>query len=326
MPSPPRILLPGSVVFITTRMQEGLPLIPVEYMRVIVEGILGRAQKLYRVKPCHYTFMSNHFHMMLVVEDPDTVAGFMDRVKTEIAHAVNRLLGRRQRSVWCDGYDATPILTKEDCIEKIAYIYTNPQKAGLVEKIEEYPGISSWGMYMGGKRGFAARWINRSLISKLSKTRMSEEEQKRLARMLIRQAKRRVVFRVYTDAWMDSFEIEEGSRLEINQEIIDRVRELESEHSAERLLRGSKVLGAEALRRQPIDKPYSPKSFGRRMWCICRDVAVRVSFIQEIKELLRKAREVKARWSLGDFSVSYPLGLFPPRMARLGNLVPNALL
>ena len=128
MPSPPRLLIPHSVVLITTRMEEGLPLIPAEFIEVIIKGILGRAQKLYPVVACHYIFMNNHLHLILVVTDPDAVAGFMDRLKTELAHAVNRLLGRRKRTVWYDSYDAVPILTLEDCIEKIAYVYTNPQK------------------------------------------------------------------------------------------------------------------------------------------------------------------------------------------------------
>ena len=136
MPSPPKILLPKSAVFISTRIQEGLPLVPTCYMQLILQSILARAQSKYKVSVCHFLFMSNHLHMLLVVNNPDEVPAFMDMIKTESAHAINRLLGRRQRTVWCSGYDSPPVLTLEDIILKINYIYTNPQSADLVDTID----------------------------------------------------------------------------------------------------------------------------------------------------------------------------------------------
>jgi REP element-mobilizing transposase RayT len=322
MPSPPRLLLPHSVVFITTRMEEGLPLIPTDFIKVIIEGILGRAYKKYRIIACHYIFMNNHLHLLLVVEDPDAVAGFMDRLKTETAHAVNRLLGRRKKTVWYDDYDAVPILTVEDCIEKIAYIYTNPQKADLVESIEEYPGVSSWKLYREGKKGFVARWIQRPMISKLPNMAMSLNQQKSFAQTLLKKSKKRVVFRIFPDAWMKCFGITGNEKMSsINKCIIDRIRQLELKHKTDRATAGKTVIGAHRLKVQPIDKPYAPQKFGRRMWCICRDVAIRVAFICSVKELRRQAKLVRKRWLLGDFSLPFPIGLFPPRMARLANSI-----
>ena len=49
-----------------------------------------------------------------------TQLGFMERFKCETAHAVNRLLGRRQVTVWCKGYDSPVILTLDDLVEKLA--------------------------------------------------------------------------------------------------------------------------------------------------------------------------------------------------------------
>ncbi len=128
MPSPPKVLLPKSVIFISARIQEGLPIVPAKYMKVILEGILGRVQ----------------------------------------------------RTVWCAGYDSPPVLTMEDVILKIAYMYTNPQTANLVDSIEQYPGLSSWNMFINNKKGFVAKWIQRPAIKKLERTNLSESEQEEL--------------------------------------------------------------------------------------------------------------------------------------------------
>ncbi len=43
----------------------------------------------------------------------------MERFKCETGHAVNRLLGRRQVTVWCQGYDSPAILALDDLVEKM---------------------------------------------------------------------------------------------------------------------------------------------------------------------------------------------------------------
>src|SRR5688572_22422109 len=126
MPAPPKVILPKRLIFVSTRMETGLPLVCTSYMEAIIWGIIARAQVLYPVKVCAVVVMCNHIHILIAVEDPSDVVGFMDRVKTETSHAINRLLGRRQRTVWCDGYDSSTVLTVNDAIEKFIYLYTNP--------------------------------------------------------------------------------------------------------------------------------------------------------------------------------------------------------
>lgn len=326
MPSPPKVMLPKSVVFISTRIQEGLPLVTTKYMQVILESILARAQKKYRVTVCHFLFMRNHLHILLLVENPEYVPAFMDRIKTESAHAINRLLGRRQRTVWCSGYDSPPVLTLEDVILKINYLYTNPQSADLTDTIEQYPGFSSWDMFTNNKKGYVAKWIRRPFIKKLSKTRLSESEQEKVASELLKKATKRLVFRLSPNAWMKTFGITEEAEIQkINKQIINLIRLTESDLRAKRAKLNKEVIGEERLKAQPMDASYTPRKFGKKMLCICHDKNIRISFINFVKDLIAKAREVKKLWSNGDFSVKYPFGLFPPRIPRLGNLMPYSV-
>ena len=68
---------------------------------------------------------------------------------------------------------------------------------------------------------------------------------------------------------------------------------------------------------------YAPKKFGKRMWCICSNVPLRVAFINFIKDLRARAKEVKHRWLNGGWMEPFPPGLFPPCLPALANIIPS---
>lgn len=319
MPSPPRIILPKSAVFITARTEQGLPLVCHSYMELVLWGILGRAQHLYPVKVCHFIFMGNHFHFLILAEEPTDVVGFIGRIKTESAHAINRFLGNQgRRTVWCDSYDCVPILTVEDVIEKIKYIYANPAQSCLVNSIDEYPGVSSWQMYKTGQFVKQTKWINRSCIRRSVKT-LPPHQRDVYSKELESIAYESHTFVLSPNAWAEVFGLKEV----IKEEIERGVLEIEKALREERDKRQRKVFGRLNLIAQRIDCIFTPKKFGKRMWCICRDVEKRVGFIAFIKDLRARAKEVYQRWSRGDFSIPFPLGLFAPRPLASANRLPS---
>lgn len=319
MPSPPRIVLPKSVVFITSRTEQGLPFVCHSYMEAILWSTLARAQHLYPVKICHFIFMGNHFHMLLLVEEPTDVINFMNRVKTETAHAINRLLGNRGRhTIWCDSYDCVPVLTVADVIRKISYIYCNPALSALVDSIDDYPGVSSWNMYKNRIYRKEARWINRHRI-KLSVKKMQPWEYERYTSELLDTSPEIFTFELTPEAWKEAFNLKE----ELDEEIKKVIKQDERHLSEERLEKSKNVLGQERIKAQKIQKEFLPKKIGRRMWCICQDIEKRVGFIAFIKELRTQAKEVVARWRRGDFSMPFPAGLFAPRPQAYVNRLPS---
>mgnify|MGYP003595450079 CR=1 FL=1 len=81
---------------------------------------------------------------------------------------------------------------------------------------------------------------------------------------------------------------------------------------------GRRVLGQVQLIGQKIDLTYLPKNYsGRRMWCLSENRSLRIRFIDFFRELMSRAREIQQRWKVGDFSVPYPAGLYPPCMPKL---------
>jgi hypothetical protein len=76
-------------------------------------------------------------------------------------------------------------------------------------------------------------------------------------------------------------------------------------------------MGRDKLMNQPINTTYRPKRSGKRTCCLSEDRSTRIDFINFIKDLCAKAKAVAARWKLGDYSLPYPLGLYPPSMPKL---------
>ena len=106
MPRNNKVFINRTVVSITTRIQEGLPFVATPFMCLLLQSYLAGAQERYPVKIVAFMVMGNHLHMLLVVENPEDVSHFMEYFKRETAIARNRLLGRRQRTVWASGCDS----------------------------------------------------------------------------------------------------------------------------------------------------------------------------------------------------------------------------
>jgi REP element-mobilizing transposase RayT len=83
--------------------------------------------------------MSNHVH--LVVRAPHkNLARFVGYFRARVATSINLLLGRCG-NIWHRRYDAQAILSEACATERVRYTLANPQKAGLVHHIDEWPGF-----------------------------------------------------------------------------------------------------------------------------------------------------------------------------------------
>ena len=321
MSRPPRILLPHTVVMLTSRVQQGLPFVCSPLMELILWSALGVAQSLYPVKILSFVVMGNHIHIIALVEDPATVESFMERFKCETAHAVNRLLGRRQVTVWCEGYDSPVILTLDDLVEKLAYVYANPVRAHRAASISAYQGVSSWGMFTSGNLTREVKRIRRTFLGPIATGNVSATERRQEASVVEKQVTETLSFSLSPDAWTIAFP-NHGSPHEVSEKLFKRVEEIEHEMVVTRERESISLPSDSQTAAQPIDMPYAPKAFGRRMWCICSDIPLRIAFISFIKILRAKARKVRLQWLRGDWREPFPTGLFPPSQPMLSRLLP----
>ena len=318
MPRPRKIHCHNTVLFLTMSVEEGLLLLCNPLVEILLKSALARAQALHPVTICHFLFEATHVHFLLVVNNPDDVRGFAERFKTESAHYINRLLGRNKRTVWCKGYDSPVLLTEEDVIDKIVYIYTNPAKDALEESIGEYPGLSSWKMFAGNDREHSWNWIHRTAVPNINNKRLSLKEYGLIAGGIRAKANECQTFRIEPNAWMKCMDMDVASnKAVINSEICRRIVGKEEEYRRNRRAAGKGVIGKAALLREQLEPNHRPDRSGRRSWCISSNRELRRSFISYIKELIQKAWDVYQRWRLGDFSLAFPPGLYPPAMPKL---------
>ena len=298
----------GSVLFVTSSTEHSLPFMPNLVVNTILQGIIARAQHLYGQKICHFVFMANHFHMILLVEDPDNVSNLIGYIKAKSANAINRLLGRKRHTVWCSGFDSPIILDSEATVNKIIYTYANPTKARLVDSIKEFPGISSWKAYIYGKTSNSVRWIRPSTITPLPSTSLTMTEQIEYITKLKSRNKINHKLSFNPDAWISSFqELNEEIRKQIKDKIIKTLKALEDQFCKE-----TRSLGSGKLQKQPIDKEYSPKREGKRMICLSTSRNRRKDFIAWFKEVSEIARKVIYNFLHFNIHEPLPAGFYTP--------------
>ena len=285
MPRNRKLFIRNQTHFITFRAEEGLPLPPTPVINQILKSVICKAQSQYPVDVSAFNFMSNHVHLLATVTDPEVVHEFVQYLKRESAHAINRLLGRRKRTIWCSGYDSPVILDVEKAIEQTAYIYTNPQESNLTDTIEQYPGLSSWKMFITGNYILKAKRIRRTDIKQLNRTNLTLYDYNRLAIELIRDSEEENVFILTPYAWFKSFDTD-LTQDEAKERIIARVREKEQEF---RSTRKTPVVGAYKLQTQDMTIAHTPKKFGKRMICLSSYKELRISYIAFFRSLCSEA-------------------------------------
>jgi hypothetical protein len=130
-------------------------------MNEIVAGILGRAQEIYDVGICGFAFLSNHYHLLLRVDDAKQLASVMTYFNSNLAREAGRLVGwpdkfwsRRYRSIVISGEEGAQR-------ERLKYVLAHGTKEGLVMSPRQWPGVHAVRALLDGEtvQGY---WFDRS--------------------------------------------------------------------------------------------------------------------------------------------------------------------
>jgi hypothetical protein len=312
----------GSVLFCTMSIEEGLLLLANPLCQAIVKSCLARACELYPVRICHILVEATHIHLVVVVINPDHIEAFFRHFKTESAHMINGLLGRNKRTLWCEGYDSPIVLTPRRALIAIAYLYANPAKDNLESSIDRYPGFSSWKMFQSGNLTRQWKRLRRPQFTPITRDANNLRGYTKFADRILATSEEMQTFTLEPNAWMDAFGYRSPEEQEkINRQLVARIRLLEERAEKKRAREKKCVFGRERLLAQVFDTTYRPKRRGHRMWCLSEKRSVRVEFIKFFRGLMQKARAVREMWKLGDVTVPYPPGLYPPSMPKLANSI-----
>lgn len=280
----------GMVVHITNRTVRGLPFPPKYYMNRLLRGVLARGQNLYRVQICHFQWMGNHYHMILTGRGA-AISSFIGYIQGEIAKYLRRITKHYQLKVWVGRFKEQRLTTAETVIKKIAYIYNNPVRAGLVARAPDWPGVSSLGMYLSCSLTFSERWIPSRHIKKAGD--IDRLKVKDFAAFHRKYAlKERHYFKLSPDVWKKSFrESRNWSADTILEKILKQLSQLEEQQAAVRKEKKSSVKGTARLKRQSIHDRYTSKSFSRTPFIESVCSVVRTEAIKSYRAFCEQCRE-----------------------------------
>ncbi len=315
MPNPRKLFVPMTLQMVTFRTEEGLPFLPLGFINEIIWSTLGKAYELYKVKVCAVSAEPNHFHLLILVEDPEKVSPFIGYLKQETAHAINRLLGRRKKTVWCEGFDSPTILDSKEALERFAYVLLNPVKDQLVSNILEYEGINSYSMLVEDRQVVSSRRIFRDSILQLKNPEQAWLEESTYQFDLVGRESN-VEFKLFPYSWKQCFE----DTKQLSDQEIRRLMLATIEAENERLTKVA--LNPQRLKRQSLLMPYVPRAHGKRMICLSSFKSLRIQFIAGYKALCKRAKEVFNDWGSGKLT-AFPAGMFPPSQPRYSNFIPK---
>jgi REP element-mobilizing transposase RayT len=96
-----------------------------------------RAENLGLVNSLAWVVMPDHFHWLVELGDC-SLNTLMRETKSLVTREVN-LFSNRTGPLWQQGYHDRALRREEDLVKMARYVVANPLRAGLVEKLGDYP-------------------------------------------------------------------------------------------------------------------------------------------------------------------------------------------
>ncbi|MDR2337786.1 MAG: transposase [Deltaproteobacteria bacterium] len=323
MPKKRKLYVENTVLFISSRVEKDLPFPAYPLINSALLGILARAKYLYEISVCHFVFMPNHFHLLVVVRNPSDVPSFLRVLKMESAAVINRICGVRQNTIWTDGFDDPIVLTSDKVIDIIKYIYKNPAISNLVKSIEQYPGLSSWSMFKKGETCRECIWLRRSKFYKIENLGlMTDKKQGEIINEIAGDDPIFHNFELEPNAWTKCFPEYNNVNVE---ELTNRIiKEIQQEEKNLKHPKG--VVGAKKLKTQSINKKFKSSKYSKRMFCISSNINLRKTYITYFKFVTQKAKQAYMAIKNGVCNVIFPPGTFMPGGLFLEPLPPELFL
>lgn len=323
-----RVIFEGTLYEVVPRAREGLPLPPTEVTNQLVAGILARTQRDNKVILCNFVEMNNHAHQHCIANAPELHTKFYMEYQKKITDTVRKLTKRKWLHLWERRPSVAYIAELQDAINRLVYIFLNPVKAGLVNSIDDYPGLSSWRAFTTCEASVDAEFVEKAVWTPVSRlpplphgNRLSSANDRVLARTL-RESRYAVPCDLVLKplAWLKLFGITEAPKIEaIRQRVIEQVRAGEAAYAKERRDSGRGVFGRERLKQQEYLRPHVPKSKQRRIFVICGNDTLRPQIIHVIQAIVIKCRACYQVLKAGGRD-DWPPGTFipwiPPQRCR----------
>ncbi|MNN57477.1 Transposase IS200 like protein [compost metagenome] len=128
---------PGCIYLLTVVVDRRKPVFRDWRVGRLVVDQFKAAHEQQQVSSLAWVVMPDHFHWLLQSHDA-SLAELMCRVKSRSSLAVNAKLARNGR-LWQKGYHDRAVSREEDLKAMARYVIANPVRAGLVQRVGDYP-------------------------------------------------------------------------------------------------------------------------------------------------------------------------------------------
>jgi len=318
MPRTRRYIESGRVYEITLRARRGLPFPAWSLCRLLLRSALARTQRTQYVELCHFIWMGNHAHILVVVRDAESCKRFYTELQKRLTDYLKRLLQLEHLTLWEGTPGVIAILDLKAAMDRIRYFYCNPARANLVEHIQDYPGYSTWDIAAEVSPDLNARyasrvpWVRQYHIRPLKRSHLTRVEDAQVEAQLRMKPRRFHELVITPNAWLRCFGIQDSSSIaEINQRINRSVRASEEQLARKRQSDRKSVLGADRLRAESIMRDHTPAKHDRGIFVISSDRELRVNYIHKIRGICDRCAALYERFRRGAW-VLWPPGVFPP--------------
>ena len=296
---PLREFLAERYYFLTSRtIDSQLLLRPDPEVNEILGEWLVRAQQQTGIELVVYVVMSNHWHA-IVRAPQQNIDRFVSLFKSQSSRQVNELRDARRGTIYQRRYSCEPILDQESLLDRIIYILSNPVAAGLVDRAEDWPGLSSLLQLIENQS------VSFPVFDRTAWHAAGAPEDRT---PYMEQAELRIVLPEFL-AQMDP---EERAAM-----IRERLEAVEAEHRQERESRGASVLGGDkVLEEDPCARPKRTNR-SKRPLCHTSRIELWVEYREHWRHFRGSYRLAAQRYRAGDLTVEFPEGSFPPWIRKV---------
>ena len=149
MPRSARIIIPNAFYHILNRGNNKETIFIDDADFIFFLRQVKKYKEKFGLKIYHYCVMPNHFHCLVLVQNPQDLTKFMHATMLVYAQYLQRKYNKIGH-VWQGRYKSS-LIEKEDYLLRCGYyIEDNPRRAGLIQELKYWPW-SSYHFYAYGK-------------------------------------------------------------------------------------------------------------------------------------------------------------------------------
>lgn len=130
--------MPGQVYFITSVCAGRTPRFASHDVACAASAVVARADSWHDATLLAWVLMPDHLHLLLELGSRHTLQRVMQRGKSLIARAAHTAAGTHGK-LWQPAFHDRALRRNEDVRVAARYLVANPLRAGVVERVGDYP-------------------------------------------------------------------------------------------------------------------------------------------------------------------------------------------